>query len=162
DEKSEGKAADSDDSQEKPAKADEVKIKYGATNPEVSGVVASSRLLWALGYGADRWYPVHVICHHCSADPKNIPQPANGDAEFDSAALERQVEGKTLESHEDEGWAWPELSQIDAAKGGATRAQVEALELLAVMIQHTDSKPQQQKMVCADGDVLDCRTVFLF
>src|SRR6476661_3654972 len=37
---------------------DEVKVKYGRENGEVYAEVAASRLLWALGFGADRVYPV--------------------------------------------------------------------------------------------------------
>ena len=33
----------------------------------------------------------------------------------------------------------------------ARRAQVDALKLLAVFVQHMDSKPEQQALVCADG-----------
>lgn len=33
---------------------DELKVKYGGANGEVYGEVAASRLLWALGFGADR------------------------------------------------------------------------------------------------------------
>src|SRR5438128_213869 len=43
----------------------ELKVKYGGTNGEVYGEVAASRLLWALGFGADRMYSVRVICHGC-------------------------------------------------------------------------------------------------
>src|SRR5688572_4167608 len=35
---------------------DELKVKYGGTNGEVYGEVAASRLLWALGFGADAMY----------------------------------------------------------------------------------------------------------
>src|ERR1041384_2417867 len=44
---------------------DEVKIRYGRTNGEVYAGVAATRLLWALGFGADALYPVHVICRGC-------------------------------------------------------------------------------------------------
>src|SRR5688572_19076643 len=44
---------------------DEVKVKYGGTNGEVYGEVGASRLLWALGFGADHMYPVRVICRGC-------------------------------------------------------------------------------------------------
>ena len=53
---------------------DEVKIKYGATNGEVYGVVAASRLLWALGFSTDRWYPVRVKCLDCPEDPFRVSQ----------------------------------------------------------------------------------------
>ena len=44
-------------------------IKWGADNGEVYAEVASSRLLWALGFPADRMYPVRVECAGCPADP---------------------------------------------------------------------------------------------
>ena len=62
---------------------DDVKIKYGAANPEVYGVVAASRLLWALGFGSDRWYPVSVVCHHCPDDPHRNQHPSDRDVTFD-------------------------------------------------------------------------------
>src|SRR6476661_3699500 len=47
---------------------DEVKVKYGRENGEVYAEVAASRLLWALGFGADRVYPVRVRCHGCPVE----------------------------------------------------------------------------------------------
>ena len=44
---------------------DVVKVKYGKRNGEVYAAVAATRLLWALGFGADAIYPVHVICRGC-------------------------------------------------------------------------------------------------
>src|SRR5215471_10097321 len=75
---------------------DEVKIKYGADNQEVYGEVAGSRLLWALGFGADRWYPISVTCRRCPADPAKDPRPADGDATFDIASLERPFDGRKI------------------------------------------------------------------
>src|SRR4029453_5192707 len=47
---------------------DEIKVKYGPSNGEAHAEVVASRLLWALGFGADRMYPVQVVCRGCSAD----------------------------------------------------------------------------------------------
>src|SRR5258706_5094495 len=47
-----------------------VKVKYGLGG-EVQGEVLSTRLLWALGFGADRIYPAVVTCRGCSVDPWN-------------------------------------------------------------------------------------------
>jgi len=41
---------------------DVVKVRYGAQNGKVEAAVIASRLLWALGFGADRLYPVVVRC----------------------------------------------------------------------------------------------------
>jgi hypothetical protein len=129
---------------------DVVKIKYGKSNPEVYGVVAASRLFWALGFGADRWYPVSVTCHRCPRDPHTDKTPSIMTVSFPIAALERTEAGRTVETYADQGWAWPELIDVSAEAGGAPQEQREALELLAIMIQHTDSKPEQQRLVCQD------------
>jgi hypothetical protein len=134
------------------APGDVVKVKYGENNGEVYGVVAASRLLWALGFGADRWYPVSVTCHGCPADPMKGGKPALGDTTFPIAAIERKFPGKTIETHPDEGWDWHELSLVSEKNGGAPLAHREALELLAALIQHTDNKPEQQTIVCPPGD----------
>jgi hypothetical protein len=133
------------------APGDEVKVKYGADNVEVYGVVAASRLLWALGFGADRWYPVSVTCHGCPANPSHEIRRTDTDVTFDIAAIERKMPGKTMETRPDEGWSWPELELVDAEAGGASLAQRDALKLLAAMIQHTDSKPEQQRLICVAG-----------
>jgi hypothetical protein len=38
---------------------------------------------------------------------------------------------------------------VDEAAGGAPRAHRDALKLLAVVLQHSDNKPEQQRLVCA-------------
>ncbi len=131
---------------------DTVRIKYGEDNYEVAGVVAASRLLWALGFGADRWYPVRVVCHGCSANPFHDKKAVPGDTVFDMAALERPFGGKVLETHDDEGWSWTELALMARDEDGRRRAQRDALKLLAVLMQHTDNKPQQQRLVCLDAE----------
>jgi hypothetical protein len=135
---------------------DEVKVKYGERNGEVYGEVAATRLLWALGFGADRMYPVKVLCRGCSADPfkdDGEKKPAaNGPVEhvFDAAAIERPMPGDVMETKNDQGWDWVELSFVDQTAGGAPIAHRDALKLLAAFMQHTDSKPQQQRLVCLD------------
>jgi hypothetical protein len=128
---------------------DEVKVKFGAENGEVEGEVAATRLLWALGFGADRMYPVRVICRGCPA--KLEGEPGEGGAfVFDPAAIERKMAGHELESSDRQGWSWDELELIEPQSGGAPIAHRDALKLLAVMIQHTDTKSEQQRLVCLD------------
>jgi len=142
---------------------DEVKIKYGAKNQEVYGEVASSRLLWALGFGADRWYPVSVTCHRCPEDPHRDRQPTEHDVTFDIAALERPAAGHKIETRSDEGWSWAELDRVKDAAGGAPVEQRDALKLLAVFLQHTDSKGEQQRLVCLDGGHTEpCPSPFMY
>jgi len=134
---------------------DVIKVRYGDDNGEVEGSVLASRLLWALGFGADRVYPAHVVCRGCSSDPWNEPKRMPGEQTFDPAAIERKPDGHEMKMVDDKDseWSWNELSLVDEAKGGATLAQRDALTLLAVMIQHTDSKPEQQRLVCLPGGV---------
>ena len=131
---------------------DVVKVKYGEDNGEVYGVVAASRLFWALGFGADRWYPVSVTCHGCPADPSKGGKATKTDTIFPVAAIERKFPGKTIESRPDEGWDWHELALVNERTGGAPLAHRDALELLAALVQHTDNKPEQQRIVCPPGD----------
>ena len=129
---------------------DEVKVKYGLENGEVYAEVAASRLLWALGFPADAEYPVKVICRGCPADPwKHTPPLA--DATFEYATIERKYPAREIEV-EGAGWKWPELDLISPEAGGASRAERDALRLVAVLIQHSDTKPEQQRMVCLDKD----------
>ena len=131
----------------------EVKVKYGGNNAEVYAEVAATRLLWALGFGADRMYPVRVICRGCPQEFAGIAR-ANDEWLFDPAIIERKMPG--AEFPDDSSWSCEELALLDGESGGAPRAHVDALKLLAVFLQHTDTKPQQQRLMCLDespGDV---------
>lgn len=118
---------------------DELKVKYGKDNGEVYAEVAAARLFWALGFGAERIYPVQVSCKGC-------PASILSDTRFSS--VERKLPGTDIETAQMTGWAWPELELVDPTTGGASRAQRDALKLLAALIQHTDSKPEQQRLIC--------------
>ena len=130
---------------------DEFRVKYGERNGEVFGEVAASRLLWALGFPSDAQYPVRITCRGCSDDPWTKHARAEGQHEFPLAVVERKYAARELTPGDKPGWAWPELDLIDERAGGATKAQRDALKLLAVFMQHTDTKPEQQRIVCLDG-----------
>jgi len=128
---------------------DVVKVKYGRKNGEVYAEVAATRLFWALGFGADRMYSVQVTCRNCPIEPwywsteKRVPEKT-----YEIASIERRLPGKRIESKEDEGWKWPELDTVDEKAGGAPRAQRDALKLLMVLIQNSDTKPANQRILC--------------
>ena len=147
---------------------DVIRVKYGRANPELYSEVATTRLLRALGFGADRVYVVgSVKCAGCPADP--FPQlrcleesgaerlcfPGGIDYSrsrtFEDVVIERRMEGRRIASVPDEGWAWFELDRIDPAAGGAPRAHVDALRLLAVFLAHWDNKAENQRLVCLPG-----------
>lgn len=140
---------------------DVLKVKYGEENGEIYAEIAASRLFWALGFKVDRMYAAKVNCEGCPADPfaaskadwKDGPPKIVGRFVFEPAALERDLPGEAIEVPDFEGWAWPELDKVNPRAGGAPRAHVDALKLLAVFVQHSDSKPEQQDLLCAPGGV---------
>lgn len=144
---------------------DIIRVKYGAQNPEVFAEVLATRLLSALGFPADRMYVVAgVQCAGCPAEPFTALQCLGrhdatkescigtiDDAQsrlFEPAVIERPLEGRRIESDKREGWAWHELSKIDAAAGGASRAEIDAFRLMAVFLAHWDNKPENQRLLC--------------
>jgi hypothetical protein len=149
----------------KTADGDTLKVRYGAANGEVEGSVIASRLLWALGFAADREYPVRVTCLGCPLDPwTHIKAVKGATVVFDPAVIERKPAGEEMKSDDGAGWAWTELSLLDEQAGGAPRAQRDALVLLAVFMQHTDNKADQQRLLCLPGGIDDdgvCEKPFL-
>jgi hypothetical protein len=139
---------------------DELKVKFGGRNGEVYGEVLATRLLWALGFPADRMYPVNVICKGCPAAFLGIER-ANGESRFDPAVIERKFDG---DDWGDDGWSWKALDRLNGERA-APRAHRDALKLLAVFMQHSDSKPQQQRIVCQSKakwpDPSTCASPFL-
>jgi len=146
---------------------DPLKVRYGTDNGELYAGVAATRLLWMLGFGADGLYPVRVICRKCpremAAQGVSVPEGLR----FDFAAIERTFPGRKIASAIDNGgWAWPELAAVDPAAGGAPLAHRDALALLAVLLQHTDSKAEQQRLVCPSAgpgrdELLACAEPFM-
>jgi hypothetical protein len=129
---------------------DEVKVKFGRENGEVYAEVAATRLFWALGFPADHMYPVRVLCDGCPPGPDTPREDGSARVVFDPASIERKFKGWALETEPDSGWAWEELAKVDESVGGAPHAQRDALRLLAVLVQHTDNKAAQQRLVCVD------------
>ena len=134
-------------------KNDKVKVKFGGTNGEVYGEVLATRLLWALGFGADRMYPVNVICRGCPEEFGGILRSRH-EFRFDPAVIERKMDGKEWPRGGPEGWSWKELDVVNPEAGGAPRDQRDALKLLAVFFQHTDNKPSNQRILCLDSSPL--------
>jgi hypothetical protein len=152
---------------------DELKVKYsapatgyiaGQSNAEVFAEVAATRLLWALGFGADRMYPVRVICRKCPSTLGGVARD-NDERLFDPATIERKMPGHEFEP--DSAWSWSALDEVDEQRGGATVAQRDALKLLAVFLQHTDTKPKQQRLLClgaripVEGPTTTCEQPFM-
>jgi hypothetical protein len=93
-------------------------------------------------------YPVTLICQGC---PKAIGvQSPDGDRLVDPATIERKYSGAEI-SDASPGWSWRELDLVSEEDGGAPRAHRDALKLLAAFVQHSDNKPEQQRLVCLDA-----------
>ena len=142
---------------------EKLRIKYGRS-PEIPSEVAAAKLLHVLGFGADNVILVeNVRCYGCPAEPfmtmktlglagaeklySRVMDPSDY-KDFEWAAVERKFYGRPIETEDVEGWAFFELDLIDAKKGGAPRAHVDALRLLAVLLAHWDNKSENQRLVC--------------
>jgi hypothetical protein len=139
-----------------------VKIKYGHTG-EIQAEIAASRLLTALGFGADRMYLIpRLRCYGCVRTPfytnwvldrvharelvvRSVPEDSYTD--FEWASVERHFDGLPIEAGEREGWAWFELDPIEPSRG-ANRAERDALRLAAMFLSHWDNKASNQRLVC--------------
>ncbi len=139
-----------------------VKVKYGGTG-EIPAETAASRLLTALGFGADRMYLVpRLRCYGCTRTPfytnwaldrlharhfvaASVPDDSYTD--FEWPAVERHFGGLPIEAASREGWAWFELDTIDPGLG-ANRAERDALRLAAMLLSHWDNKATNQRLVC--------------
>jgi hypothetical protein len=158
---------------------EEVRIKYG-NGPEIPAEAAATRLLRAIGFVADEITLVrHLRCYGCPLEPFATSAAvqtvrAGGVYEqvldyddfhdFEWVALERKYDAWPIEAPMIEGWAFPELDRVDAAKGGAPRAHVDALRLVAVFLAHWDNKADNQRLVCDTldwPDGLPCATPLL-
>ena len=62
--------------------------------------------------------------------------------------------GEEIVEFDDQGWSWNELNEVNPDVGGATRAEIDALKLMAVFMHHMDSKPQQQRLGCYEQDIV--------
>ena len=141
----------------------ELRVKYGPGS-EVPAEVAATHLLSALGFGADTVTLVERLrCYGCPNEPfvtakvveATRTQPVyervtNNESyeEFEWAGIEQKFAARPIESESQKGWAFFELDSVDPSKGGAPRAHVDALRLLAVFLAHWDNKSENQRLVC--------------
>jgi len=138
-----------------------VKVKYSGAEPH--GEVAASRLLRALGFGADVvWFARRVRCYGCPYFPyptltmvsligaeKIFARGLDYDSavDFEWAAVERKYPGEKIETPEGRGWAFHELARVPTA----SRVHADALMLLSVFLAHWDNKSENQRLVCLSG-----------
>jgi hypothetical protein len=153
-----------------------VKVKYGR-NAEIHAETAATRLLAAMGFGADHVETVPLLrCYGCPRFPfqtirlmELLPEPLHVGfgredvyTDFEWVAVERRFAGRSIEAGDLSGWAWHELDQMSAA----SRAERDALRLIAVFLAHWDNKMENQRLVCLDegppGTNGECERPFAF
>jgi hypothetical protein len=138
---------------------DLLKVKYGHESTEVRTEVAATRLLTALGFGADRMYVVRSVrCFGCPRYP--YPKAYWAQAflidfekyvDFDFVAVERTFPGRKIATDASDGWSWRELDRLDPRQGGSPPAEVDALRLMAVFLNNWDNKDENNRLVCLPG-----------
>jgi hypothetical protein len=158
---------------------EQIRVKYGHT-AEIHSEVAATRLLSALGFGADHVTLVERLrCQGCPTSPfltmkaVDLTQTAaayeklvdySEHKEFEWVAVERKHPAFAITTEETKGWAFFELDAVDARKGGAPREHLDALRLMAVFLAHWDNKSENQRLVCPSGNhsakAGACRTPF--
>ncbi len=126
-------------------KEEPVKVKFGSDNREVYAEIASSRLLWALGFYTDAWFPIRVDCTNCPSDPES-GKGTVGDQTYPQASIVRKYDGKKMYEigKDDEGWSWKEMEELN----GRPNYEKDGLRLMAAFISHSDNKPPQQRLIC--------------
>lgn len=147
-----------------------VKVKYGS-NPEIGAEVAASRLLRALGFGADRVFVAAVVhCFGCPLYPFNtsklLERTGMIDAytsridygeyvDFKDVSVEYRSPGRALVVDDAKGWAWWELDEVQRLPPAGNRSDVDAFRLLALFLAHWDNKAENQRLVCLGDDLSD-------
>jgi hypothetical protein len=126
-----------------------LKVKYGK-NPEIHTEAAATRLLAALGFGADRIFLVRTLrCFGCPEDPGAVKPDAPVDVskytDFTIVAVERRLPGLAIG---DDGWKWDELDKAQAFGRGAPRAHRDALRMMAVLFNNWDNRSDNQRLTC--------------
>ena len=99
-------------------------------------------------------YTVKVLdfVHARETLARNVPDDSYTD--FEWVAVERRLGGAEIDAGDLDGWSWHELDAVDPARG-ASRAERDALRLLAVLIAHWDNKPANQRLVCLSSPASD-------
>ncbi|WP_234800770.1 hypothetical protein [Luteitalea pratensis] len=138
-----------------------LRVKYAG--PEPHGEVAASRLLLALGFGADHvGFVRRVRCHGCPWSPFATiaavtlaragglyERVARSDraVDFEWVSVERRFDGEKIETDTVEGWTFHEFARVRTA----SPTHADALRLIAVFLAHWDNKSENQRLICLSG-----------
>jgi hypothetical protein len=171
-EKSASLYARTDDKNEHEIKADHFKIKYLKPpypdhNPrfnEVFTAVATTRIMWALGFPADYVYPAgSVNCVGCTDDPfgqklsDNKASLKDAPAVFKVVNVERELPLDQINPEDDETWSWTDAAKFysDGEWTHQQKVEFDAYRLALGLIHYYNALPQQNRLVCAEWEPVE-------
>ncbi|HEX4925823.1 MAG TPA: hypothetical protein VFV50_17145 [Bdellovibrionales bacterium] len=146
----------------KPEKADVLKVRYSdgtERNRENFTTAAAGRIMWALGFPSERFYPVaKVTCFGCGSHPFRDGQtgPLNGrSSDFEFATIEKKYQGPRImkERGNTKAWKWSEATALVPARGRDIQTEYEELVLLANLFHIVEERGSQHVLVCDPGAV---------
>jgi len=165
-EKSASLYASHDDKNEHEIKADHFKIKY--LKPpypdhkprfnEVFTAVATTRVMWVLGFPADHVYPAGgASCIGCTDDPfgkklaDNKVSLKEAPAVFKIVNAERDLPWDQINPEDDETWSWTDAAKFysDGEWTHQQKVGFDAYRLALGLIHYYNALPQQNRLVCA-------------
>jgi hypothetical protein len=150
-------------------KADHFKIKYlkppyPKHDPrfnEVFTSVASTRIMWVLGFPADHDYPAgSASCIGCGDDPFGNKLPGNeaslkdAPTTFKVVNAERELPWDEINPDNDETWSWTDAAKF-YSDGEWTRQQkveFDSYRLALGLIHYFNALPQQNRLDCAEWE----------
>jgi len=168
-EKSASLYARNDDKNEHEIKADHFKIKYLKPphpnhNPrfnEVFTSVATTRIIWVLGFPADHVYPAGAAsCIGCTDDPfgkklaDNTASLKDAPAVFKIVNAERDLPWDQINPDDDETWSWTDAAKFysDGEWTHQQKVEFDAYRLALGLIHYYNALPQQNRLVCAEWE----------
>jgi hypothetical protein len=158
-----------DDKDQHEIKADHFKIKYlkppyPKHNPrfnEVFTAVATTRIMWVLGFPADHVYPAGAAsCIGCTDDPFGNKLTDNKFSLHDALTTfkvvnaERELPWDEINPGDDETWSWNDAAKFYSS-GEWTREQkvgYDAYRLALGLIHYYNALPQQNRLDCSEWE----------
>jgi len=158
-----------DDKNEHEIKADRFKIKYLKPpypdhNPrfnEVFTAVATTRIMWLLGFPADHVYPAGAAnCVGCSDDPfgrklaDNKASIKDAPANFKVVNAERELPWDQINAQDDGTWSWTDAAKFysDGEWTHQQKVEYDAYRLALGLIHYYNALPQQNRLDCAEWE----------
>ncbi len=150
-------------------KAEHFKIKYLKPpypnhNPrfnEVFTAVASTRIMWVLGFPADHDYPAgSASCIGCTDDPfgkkltDNKASLKDAPNVFKVVNAERELPWDEINPENDETWSWTDAAKFysDGEWTHQQKVEFDAYRLALGLIHYFNALPQQNRLDCAEWE----------